>query len=347
MRRSPRRAGRRRPPTASPGGQEQRVGEAVAASPLGPAAASRTVRTAWHHARRHGRGATALARVAPGQPPRRARPPRGRRLRRRRAGAGVRHAGLRRRRGRHPRPRARLHGGLRGADGRLRGPLRLEGVPVHRGPADPARGGPRRSTSRRAASWRSRCGRLRPGADPPARQRQGPGRARAGRSTPASATSSSTTTREIDRLERLVPDGAPRSACSCASRPGSAPTRTRDLDRRPEHEVRLRAADRGRRRSSASTRRRSSTSRACTSTSARRSIDVGSFRAALEAMAGLGDSRHGQPRRRPGRRLRQRRRTRRRSRTTSRRRSTRCTRSSAPTSGSSTSRAARSSPTRR
>ena len=46
-------------------------------------------------------------------PAERARPARGRRLRRDRARARVRHARLRLRRGRHPRPRARVHGGVR------------------------------------------------------------------------------------------------------------------------------------------------------------------------------------------------------------------------------------------
>ena len=54
-----------------------------------------------------GRG---LGRLPARQPRQRGRPPRGRRLRRGRAGARVRHPGLHLRRGRHPRPRRRLPG---------------------------------------------------------------------------------------------------------------------------------------------------------------------------------------------------------------------------------------------
>ena len=72
----------------------------------------------------------------------RARPPRGRRLRRGRAGRALRHARLRLRGGRHARPGAGLRGGVRGPHGRLRGDLRVEGAADHRGlPAD-GRGGP-------------------------------------------------------------------------------------------------------------------------------------------------------------------------------------------------------------
>ena len=64
----------------------------------------------------------------------------------------------RRGRGRHPRARARVPGGVRRAHRRLRGPLRLQGVPVHRGPAAHGRGGAGVRRRRRAASctWRSR-----------------------------------------------------------------------------------------------------------------------------------------------------------------------------------------------
>ncbi len=54
---------------------------------------------------------TSLSHVVPaGQPPQRARAPGGRRVRHDRAGAGVRHARIRRRRGRSARPRARVRG---------------------------------------------------------------------------------------------------------------------------------------------------------------------------------------------------------------------------------------------
>ena len=163
-------------------------------------------------------------------------------MRRDRARARVRHAGLRRRRGRRPRARAGLRRRLRRALRRLRGPLRLEGLPVHGGAAHPARGGPgvRRRLGRRAGDRAP--GRLRPRAHPPARQREVRAGDRRGGATRASGTWWSTTTPTSTCSRSLVPDG--RGAARAAARgarhqPRHAPV---DLDGRAEHEVRLRAA---------------------------------------------------------------------------------------------------------
>ena len=75
-------------------------------------------------------------------------------------------------------------------------------------------------------------------------------------------------------------------------------------------------------------------------------VDLAPFRPAIAALADLGDFPHVQPRRRPRRRVHRVRRTRRASRTTSPSRSTPSSRSPGRGSGSSTSRAARSSRTR-
>ena len=87
-------------------------------------------------------------------------PARGRRLRRARAGARVRHAGVRLRRGRHPRARARVHGRVPGAHRALRGDLREQGVPLHRGLPAARRGGAvvRRAPPAASCTWRSQGG---------------------------------------------------------------------------------------------------------------------------------------------------------------------------------------------
>ena len=90
-------------------GQEQRVGEAVELSQLG-----RRGHGMLHRSfiiAPHG-GGCGLARLSTGLAPERARPARGRRLRRDRARARVRHARLRLRRGRHARPGARIRRGV-------------------------------------------------------------------------------------------------------------------------------------------------------------------------------------------------------------------------------------------
>ena len=98
----------------------------------------------------------------------------------RRGGAGrrVRHAGVRLRGGRHARPRAHFRRGLPRAQRALRGDLREQGVPLHRGLPPVRRGGAvrRRGVGRRA-SPRARGGN---GSEAAlhARQQQVAGRAR-------------------------------------------------------------------------------------------------------------------------------------------------------------------------
>ena len=129
---------------------------------------------------------------------------------------------LRRLRGRPARPRARDPGGLRRADRALRGALRVEGVPVHRGLPGARRGGPRAATSPPAASCAiALAAGFDPGADPLPRQREVRRRAARGARRRRRARSSSTTRDEIERLEALL-GGRDASACCCASRPTSA-----------------------------------------------------------------------------------------------------------------------------
>ena len=186
-----------------------------------------------------------------------------------------------------------------------------------------------------------------PGQDPPARQRQVRARAARRRSTPASATSSSTTSTSSTGSQRLVERRARASACCCASRPASARTRTRtistggpntkfgfNLDDAREAIARLR------RRRPLRPRRAALPHRLADPRP--RAVPPGAARRCARS----GDFRDLQPRRRPRRRLHERpaaagdRRLRRRE---GRGRRTTC---SAPASGSPTSPAARSSPTR-
>ena len=84
-------------------------------SPISAGGSTLTVRTAWHDPPPMA-AAQQLSHVYPlGSRVNEHGRLRGRRLRHGRAGARVRDAVLRRRRGRHPRPRARLHAGVRGA----------------------------------------------------------------------------------------------------------------------------------------------------------------------------------------------------------------------------------------
>ena len=81
----------------------------------------------------HGSDVARVPRLSARLPPERARAARGGRLRRDRARAGVRHAGVRVRRGRHARPRARLHARRsRARTDRFEVHLREQGVPLHR-----------------------------------------------------------------------------------------------------------------------------------------------------------------------------------------------------------------------
>ena len=80
---------------------------------------------------------------------------------------------------------------------------------------------------------------------------------------------------DIDLLEERRARPARCSACSCAWRPGSAPTRTRRSRRAARTRSSASGCSRRRPRSSASTRRTGSSSRACTCTSARRSTTSG------------------------------------------------------------------------
>ena len=148
---------------------------------------------------------------------------------------------------------------------------------------------------------------------------------------------------DIDRLERLVPDGAAASRSCSASRPGSAATRTTSSP--PASRTRSSASPwttpaRHRARSA----RTGSSCAACTCTSARRSSSSArsarrsrrspasaSSRSTTSAAASASPTRPRTDRRR--------------SRSTSRPRPTRCASSSAPACGSSTSRVARSWPT--
>ena len=183
-------------------GQEQRVGEPVVLAGL------RTVR-AWSACFMSGASSRtrprAVARLSDRLAPERGGPARGRRLRRDRAGARVRHAGVRVRGGRHPRPCPRLHGRLPGAHRALRGGLREQGVPLHRRLPAARRGGAvvRRGLGRRAA----------PGARRAASRRSGSTCTATTRPRPSSSTRSSAgvghivvdSFDEIDRLERLAP----------------------------------------------------------------------------------------------------------------------------------------------
>ena len=169
----------------------------------------------------------------------------------RRARARVRHAGLRRRRGRPARPRARVP---RRAGRPPRRPgevhLRLQGVPVHRGPARVRARRAWRATSPPAASctWRCKAG------FEPARiilhgNAKSRGRAAPPRSRPASGLVVDNFD-EIDKLERCCRRRPP--ACCSASRPGVvADTHAAILTGHAELEVRLHARARRRARSSA------------------------------------------------------------------------------------------------
>ena len=88
------------------GRQPQRIGETVDTRGLGGKRGRDGARRSHHIFCLHDRHLVlaALARVSPGHARQRARPPGARRLRRRRAGPGVRDAGLRRRRGRSAQP---------------------------------------------------------------------------------------------------------------------------------------------------------------------------------------------------------------------------------------------------
>ena len=201
---------------------------------------------------------------------------------------------------------------------RLRGPLRLQGLPVHRGPARPARGGPgvRRRLRRRAGTSRCKAG-FDPGEDPPARQREVRGRAAPRRWTRASATSSSTTTRTSTASSASCPT-ARASASSCASRPGVSPDTHPSISTggpNTKFGFNLQPAPR---RDRAPRRLRPARPRG--PAHAHRLADPRP-RAVPHRAGGdrrPGDFRHGQPRRRPRRRLHQLRAPARRSRSTSR-----------------------------
>ena len=137
----------------------------------------------------------------------------------------------------------------------LRGPLRLQGLPVH--------GGAARSCARRA--WRCdvasggelrhrAAGRLRPGADPPARQREVRARARARRVDGRRRPRRGRQPRRHRPARAARARRARRSACCCASRPGISPDTHPSISTGgPNTKFGFGAADGAARRSSAST----------------------------------------------------------------------------------------------
>ncbi len=168
--------------------------------------------------------------------------------------------------------RARSSTAFAAQHGRLRGALRLQGVPVHRGLPRARRGRDRlRRRLRRRAG-----GALRGGFDPARIHLHGNAktRGRAARGLArASARSSSTTSTTSTRLEPIFAGGGRRRPAR--PDPDRAGRRARhasgDLDRRAEHEVRLQPAGGAEAIARRAGRRHASTSTACTSTSARRS----------------------------------------------------------------------------
>ena len=231
--------------------------------------------------------------------------PRGRRLRRARAGARVRHARLRRRRGRPARPRPRVRRRLRGAHRRLRGRLRLQGVPVHRGHARVRRGGAR---LRRRVSGGELALALRAGFTGDRIHMHGNAKSldelRAARAAGVRHVVIDNLD-EIDRLEQVVArTAASRSRCRSASRPACAATRTtRSPPARPTRSSASPTRDVHTAIERLAGQRARSTSRACTCTSARRSSR--SRRSARRSRRSPTCRRlpRGQPRRRPRRRL--------------------------------------------
>ena len=175
--------------------------------------------------------------------------------------------------------RAGLRRRLRRALRRLRGPLRLQGVPVHGGAAAPQRGGPglRRRVGRRAAHRAQ--GRLRPGAHPPARQREVRGaRSREALDAGVGHVVVDNHT-DIDLLEEIVPDGRGAARCSCASRPAISPDTHPSISTGgPNTKFGFGLQSAPRRDRAPGRVATGSSSRACTCTSARRSTTSRAFR---------------------------------------------------------------------
>ena len=187
---------------------------------------------------------------------------------------------------------------------RLRGPLRLQGVPLHRGPA---RSSPRRAwpaTSPPAASWRWRCAPAstrarstctatpRPSAE--LREALDAGRRRHRRRQPRRARRA--------RARSLEPGARQRVLLRIA--PGVSPdTHPTISTGGPNTKFGFNPQDARRRHRAACAPTTASTSTACTSTSARRSSTSQPFRAALRGARRARRLPHLQPRRRPRRRL--------------------------------------------
>ena len=221
----------------------------------------------------------------------------------RRARPRVRHARLRRRRGRPARPRARVRRRVRRAHRRLRGALRLQGVPLHRGLARVRRGGHRRATSPRAASCAWRCAPASTREDPTCTATPSPRPSCARRSTRGVGTIVIDNLDELERLERA------RAARRAPARPTARHAQRarrdarRHLHRPGRLEVRRRARRRARRDRAHRGPDRCSTSHGLHMHIGSQILDLAPFRAAVEAVAPLGDFPEIRPRRRPRRRL--------------------------------------------